>query len=128
MSIYVRQRRQDAVYWAPNGIDQFSQPQYLVPVGLKVRWVDGNVEYLDKQGRTMVSSAMVYTGEDVKEGGVLWLGSIDDVNLGDNPYTDTDDFQNKYPGASEIKKFEKAPNVKATRFLRTAFLGVIGVK
>ena len=40
MSIITRMRKQDAVYWAYSGLDEFGQVEVGDPAEIKVRWED----------------------------------------------------------------------------------------
>ena len=114
MGILTKMLRQEASYWALVGFSQYGQPEYADPVEITCRWEDVNEEFIDAQGTRQMSHAMVYTDRDVTVGGVLMLGELESpVNEGD-PKRNT--------GAWEIKRFDKLPTLKATKFLRTAYL------
>jgi len=121
MSIITRMLKQICVYWPPaeidsggDGFDNYGQPVVTTPSEVNCRWEDKAEEFIGVDGTKQISKAVVYVGEDVVIGGILMLGGlidiIDDVNIKEND------------GAWEIKGFSKVPNLKATEFLRTAFL------
>jgi len=56
----------------------------------------------------------VYVESDVRVGGLLMLGELADVTDSDNPRNNMD--------AHEIRAFFKAPNLRATEYLRKAVL------
>ena len=121
MSIISRMRKQTAVYWAlasteSGGVayDDFGQPQLTDPVEIKCRWDDTSEEFIDPKGTKQVSRSKVYTDRDVVVGEVLMLGVLTDVD-GSISVKENDN-------AWEIKRFDKTPNLKATEFLRTAYL------
>ena len=119
MSIITRMLKQTCVYWVPNDVpfDDYGQPQYGDAVELKCRWEDEAVEFIGPTGTTEISRSVVYVASDVEPGGVLFLGTLAVVTASGDlivPKNNT--------GAWEIRRFNKIPNLKATEFLRTAFL------
>lgn len=110
-----------AVYWPlassdSGGIayDDYGQPILTDPIEISCRWEDVSEEFIDKKGTRQISHAKVYPDQDVDVGGILMLGTEDDITDSVN-IKENDD-------AWEIKRFDKLPNLKATEFLRTAFL------
>ena len=121
MSIITKMLRQTAVYWAlasgdDVGTDDFGQPIVTAsdPVEIQCRWEDDNVEFIAADGTKQLSRAVVYVSEDVALGGILMLGTEDDI-------TDAVNIKEN-AGAWEIKAFGKLPNFKATEYLRTVYL------
>lgn len=120
MSIISRMRKQTAVYWpldiesGGDKFDDYGQPVLSDPIEIKCRWEDVSEEFIGSDGTRQISNAKVYVDRDVDVGGVLMLGTLLDVSSADNPKGNI--------GAFEIRKFEKIPNLKATEFLRTAYL------
>lgn len=121
MGIIDRSRKQTAVYWGLGGnesagvdFDDYGQPLYTAPAEIRVRWEDVNEEIVLEDKTTMISRAKVMTGIDVRPGELLFLGELTDLPAGVDP--------REVDGAWEIMKFNKLPNLKATEFLRTAFL------
>lgn len=110
----------DAVYWAPalTERDDYGRPLYLSPVEIKCRWEEVAEEFLNSQGERQVSAAKIFVDRDVKVGGVLLSGTLDSGVDEESPK------QNE--GAGEIAGFSKVPTLKATQFVRIAYLG--GVK
>ena len=107
--------KQTAVYWSPgSGFDAYGQPVWGEPVELLCRWEDTNVEFIDPQGTRQVSQARVFVGQDLEVGGVLMLGSTADTDSSLDPKAN--------PGAFEIRSVSKAPDLRASRFLRTVML------
>jgi hypothetical protein len=104
--------KQRAVYWAPAGLDSNGQMTYEPPIEIKCRWSDISSLYLDTQGEQAVSQATVMVDRDVKKGGILWKGKLQTVISQSVPLEN--------PDAAEIKRFESEPNIKATKFFRTA--------
>jgi len=120
MGIIKKARKQKAVYWAlasaaggeydytPDG-----QPRYTSAVQIDCRWDDVNEEFIDAQGTKHISKSEVMVDRDVDLGGVLWLGLLADCQK-------LVPFNNA--GASEILRFDNIPNLKATEFLKIAYL------
>jgi len=109
------------VYWAlasneSGGIayDDYGQPLYTDPVELKCRWDGVAKEFVDAKGTTLVSRAVVYVESDVDVGGLLFHGTLDELDSGLDPRTQD--------GAWEIKRFDKIPHLKYKWFLRVAYL------
>jgi len=129
MGIISKMRRQNAIYWPPATPNDFGRASHgsltelvIIPDGggnYRVRWEAKTKEFLDTQGTTRRSNAVVYCpvlpgGTEVSVGGFLWLGDRNDL-------TDESDPNNN-EGAYEIRRFDKTPNLKATEFLREAYL------
>jgi len=117
MQLLKKMLRQTAVYWNLSALefDNYGQPIPTTPVEIKVRWEDVGEEFLDAAGTLQLSRAKVYVDRDVKVGGILMLGELDSgvmdlINVKENE------------NAWEIRRFEKLPTIKATQFLRIAFL------
>jgi len=120
MGIIKRMRKQIAVHWAlasaeSGGIahDDYGQPVLTDPVEIECRWEAKSEEFVAANGTKTTSRAVVYVDRDVDVGGVLMLGELTDV-------TDVDAKENE--GAWEIKRFDRIPNLKATEYLRIAYL------
>lgn len=114
MSVITKVLKQTCVYWEPNAVDDFGGASYLSPIELSCRWDDLIQEIIGQTEDKVISKASVMVSQDVKVGGVLFLGTLDDV-------TDfIDPKQNENTG--EIISFARIPNFKATEFVRTAYL------
>ena len=114
MSIISRMRKQDAIYWPYSSTDEFGVKVVGAYVEIKCRWEDKNEEFLDANGEIQMSNAVVYVDRDTPIGGILMLGTKDDIT------DDTDIKENN--GAWEIKRFDNLPNLKVTEFLKIAYL------
>ncbi len=121
MGIITKMRKQTAVYWAPGSeesggadFDEYGKPLYASPVEIDCRWEDVAEEFIDAKGTLATSRAIVYVDRDVRVGGVLMLGTLETG-------MDLDDAKQN-EGAWEIRRFDKLPNLKATEYLRTAYL------
>jgi hypothetical protein len=110
-----RAMKQTAVYWAPSSeADRFGQPVVQTPVQIACRWEEKSDEFVDAEGTTQTSKAVLIVDRDLEVGGVLMQGTLEDV---DHP---TDPKAND--GAEEIRAFNKTPNFKGKKFLRQAYL------
>jgi len=129
VGIVNKMRKQNAIYWPlrvvdDSGRDSHGQLVELVltsapVVNYRVRWEAENEEFLDPAGTTRISNAIVYLpllpdGNEVEVGGILWLGDRADLTKENTPRANA--------GAFTVRRFDKMPNLKATEFLRTAYL------
>ena len=106
--------KEKVVYWAPSGVDDYGNPAFSTPVEIDARWEDTVEQFVDIEGDQQMSRAKVYCLTDLEVQGILLLGSlttsVDQVNPRSND------------GAWEIRRVDKQPNIRATEFLRTAWL------
>lgn len=109
MSIISKMRKQDAVYWAPVGLDDNNRYIYDEPVEVKCRWDERSERDFNTIGEEINVKATVYVDREVALGGVLWLGLLVDAPL--TP-----------PEHNKIKIYRVMPNLRATEFLRIARL------
>lgn len=114
MSIISRMRKQVAVYWPMIGTNDAGEPIYGPPEEIKCRWEDVHEVFKTAAGDDTVSNSKVYVDRETPEGGVLWEGSIEDLENQMLP------FEND--GAYAIRKFSRVPNLKATESLLIAML------
>jgi len=112
---------QTAVYWGNPVDDGYGGKDFDDPVEIACRWEDKISVMSDAQGNQFVSKSVVYVLQDLDEEGYLFLGTLDDLD------EDTDSSGSYYDPrvidqAFEIKAFDKSPNLKATEFVRKAYL------
>jgi hypothetical protein len=107
---------QTAVYWGSPTSDGQGGRTFDDPVEVSVRWDQRQDLFIDGAGQEVRSSAVVYLSQDVVLGGFLYLGTLDDISSAEEADPMTID------NAFEIRNFEKTGNVKATVFLRKAWL------
>lgn len=120
-------RRQDAIYWPPGPVDSYGRLTVgplveLVStssVNYRVRWEDKVEEFVDREGTTQASTAVVCVGvlpdgSDVALGGWLWLGRRTDLT------SEVDPRENS--GAFEVRRVEHSPDLRATKILRMVYL------
>ena len=111
--------KQDAVYWSAPIDNGEGGLTWTAGVEIKVRWEDVTEIISTKTGEEITSMAKVTVKQDVDERGMLFLGTIDDLDSGQD--ADPVDIPNAY----EIKKFAKTPAFGATSdgsFWRVAYL------
>jgi hypothetical protein len=112
---------QTAVYWGNPVSDHhggftFDSPVELAPPDNGVRWEEMEQLITDKDGTELTSRAVIYCNQDLDEEGMLYLGTLDDLdsNEAENPKL--------VEAAYYIKRFQKTPDLKGTGVLRKAFL------
>jgi len=118
MSYMIKNLKQTILYWGnPTAIGVGYS--YANAVEILGRWEDRQEIFVDVNGREQKSQAIVYLKQDVKIGGYLYLGSLDD--LGDSSSA-LDISDPSAVDAWEIKAFKKIPNLRATDWERKAWL------
>ncbi len=114
MNYLSRILRQRCAYWKPadDEFDKFGRPVAVLPREVRCRWEDTNEQFIDSTGTTRTSSAKVLVAEDLEVGGFLKLGSVHSVGPG-SPQEE---------GALEIRSFQRMPDARAKRLLRTVMV------
>lgn len=111
-----RNLNQTAVYWANPVKDGSGGFTWDAPVEISCRWVVSTKVITIANGKEIVTRAEVQVEQDVDEQGMLYLGSLDDL----------DSSQEAGPedvaGAHEIRRFDKTPTMSGTSFFRKAYL------
>jgi len=106
--------RQYAVYWAPLGVDDNGNQTYDDPVEIKCRWEDKQQVFTSATGQEKVSKSIVYTDVSLLPDGVLWLGTLNQLDEVYSPFENRD--------ASAIQAAHRIPDRKAKKFLIIGFL------
>ena len=121
MGLITSMLRQTAVWWplassesAGIEVDQYGHPVYASPIEVDCRWEDRIEQFTDGRDILRMSQAIVYVDRDMEIGGVLMLGTEDDIT------DESDPLRNE--GAYEIQRFDKMPDFKCRRFLRNCYL------
>jgi hypothetical protein len=114
MRILTKMLRQYAVLWEQKSFDPSGQPTYYPPVEIKCRWEEVSEAFVDANGVDQRSNALVFVDRDVKVQSQLWLGRLVDLHSQNDPSLN--------PGHYAVRKFEKLPTLKATKYLRTCYL------
>ena len=109
MTLFARNRRQDATLWTLTGsTGVYAEPVYAVPVAIKVRWEERDELFLNSAGEKEVASDVVYLGIDVKGGDFLFLG--------------TSAAATPVDAAKVVNDFRKTPDLRVSGFERRALL------
>lgn len=108
-------RTQPAVYWPRlSGSDRQGRPRLGTPVEILVRWDGSGEMFVDKEGRSVVSSAEVMVPEGCEEGGALRLGALSTLTDTQNPWGNSKVY--------EIKKMETTPTPDGSETLYVAMV------
>ena len=118
MRIIKKVLKMRAAYWEPGSPDDAGNKTFAAPVEIKCRWEERVQEFSGTNNEAMLSNAVVYVDRDVKTLGVLKLLEVGQTLNGLT--STTNPFANDK--AWEIKRFDKLPTIKATQFVRTAYL------
>lgn len=116
MSFPDRNLNQTAVYWGTPVDDGDGGLTFADPVEIDCRWVDISEVITAASGEQIVSRAKVRVNQDLDERGMLYLGTLADLDStqeGDPLSVD---------GAHEIRRFDKIPTIKANAYSRKAWL------
>ncbi len=108
--------QQTAVYWASPKTDGIGGFTWADPVEIKCRWTDSTNVVTGRDGQELVSRAFVLVDRDLEEQGVLFLGTLLELD------STQEDDPTELDGALLIKRFDKIPDIPAKLFLRKAFL------
>lgn len=108
--------RQTAVLWANPTSDGQGGRTFDDPVETNVRWEQQQELFTDASGQERLSRAVVFIDRDVAVGEYLFLGGLDDLSSAEesDPLIVGD--------AYEIMKFEKIPDLSASRSVRKVWL------
>ena len=96
-------------HW-PREFDASGQFTFNAPDVMAGRWNGISEQFVDGQGTESLSKAKVTLEADVSEGDFLYWGE-----------SDAGDPRN-VPGAEEVRRFIKVPDLRSNDFLRRAFL------
>ena len=117
---------QVCVYWgSPNEMGD-GEKVFASPIELLCRWESITQAVSDAKGNSINSRALVFLTQDVEEEGMLFLGTLEDLEIlyddssGDSSGVWYDPMN--IDKAYIIKRFQKTPNLEGTEFLRKAYL------
>lgn len=117
---------QTAVYWGNPVNDGFGQKTFDEPREIMVRWTDKQQLVKGSDGKDYASSAEVLVQEDLALGGLIYLGTLEDIPGYDDSSGDSSGcIFNPFDliGVQEIKVVSKIPLIKSTtQFVRTVYL------
>ena len=107
---------QVAVYWGNPVNDGQGGRTFDNPVEIAVRWEQKQELFIDGNGQEVRSMAVVYLAQSVVLDGFLYLGVLNDISSAEeaDPMTISNAFA--------IRGYQSIPNVRATKFLRRAWL------
>lgn len=108
---------QTAVYWGNPQPDGYGGTDYDDPVEIYCRWDDQTERITNNQGEEIVSKAQILVTQDLDEGGLLYLGTLGDLDSAqeDDPET--------VSGGYKIQRIDKNPLFRSTsEFVRVAYL------
>lgn len=108
---------QTAVYWGNPTPDGYGKMTYDAPVEIACRWDNVSKLITAANGDQIVCSAIILVTQDVDNQGMLYLGTLDDLDSAQEADPST------VEGAYEIKRFDKTPMIFETdEFVRKAYL------
>lgn len=113
MALLTSMLRQYAILWTYTGTDHYGNSTFSSPVQIKCRWEDQIGDFVGPRGETLTTKAIVYVDRDLKPGDVLKLGVLE---------SSTPERPASVAKAWPVQAFAKLPDIKAKRFLRTAYL------
>jgi hypothetical protein len=108
---------QTCVYWASPVEDGYGGKTFADPIEIHCRWENKNQWFTDATGNQISSRSIVYVLQHLDEEGVLYLGTLADLDSAEeeDPMTIED--------ACTIKKFESSPVLgSTTQFAYKAWL------
>ena len=129
---------QTAVYWGDPTPDGYGGKTYSDPVEIPCRWEDTLEVIKDERGEEIICKAKVLVTQDLEEGGMLYLGTLEDLGIvvggnvvmgglgtgnivlaGLNKMSYPEDVEDAY----EITIVKKIPMIRSTsEYVRTVYL------
>ena len=109
-SYLIKALNQTGTYWAPSTKDGWGGKAFVAPTEVSVRWVEKQELFKNTEGADQLSQAVVLIDQDVSVGGYLYLGTSTEAKPQDQDDT------------AEIQAFRKAPNIRATDYVRKVWL------
>ena len=111
---------QDATYWEPDTRNKFNETIFLNPIDIKVRWEFKNELFMDKNGKQILSNAIVYPllplpfSQFIKLEGYLALGAFSGQFFAIDP--------NNIESSFEIKMISSISSLTGLRVLEKIWL------
>lgn len=102
-----RMLKQDAVYWAYLGSDEFGQAVLADPIQIKCRWIDQESMFTGADGSQLLSVAKIYPDRMLTLEGFLMKGTLLDLDSDQEPAYGISAFP--------IRAVEEHPDLKAKR-------------
>jgi len=132
---------QTAVYWGDPTPDGYGGKTYSDPVEIPCRWDDTLEVIKDERGEEIICKAKVLVTQDLEEGGMLYLGTLEDLGIvvtggnvvmgglgiGNIVLAGLAKIKKSHPedveDAYEITMVEKIPMIRSTsEYVRTVYL------
>lgn len=120
MSLKTTFMKQTCVYWPPAGeetagqsYNDEGQPLFGSPIELSCRWTDKTEKIADANGEEIFSRSKVMV-DSVSVGGILMLGTFDDVTDEEDPL--------RNDGAYQVRRYDSTPSVDASETYHWAYL------
>ena len=108
---------QTAVYWENPQPDGYGGMDYDDPIEISCRWDGSTQRITNNEGEEIVSRAEVLVTQDLDDNGMLYLGTLDDLD------SSQQNDPASVPGAHRIQKIDKNPLFRsASEFVRVAYL------
>jgi hypothetical protein len=104
-----------AVYWENIGPDGYGGNEYKEPVEIDCRWSDEKELIKSGDGREVISQANLLVVQDLKEGSMVYHGTLSDLD------SDQQDSPKK-TDAYQILRFTKVPSINGRSYKRKAYL------
>lgn len=120
-----RRSEQVIVYWGSPVENGIGGKTFASPVEVYGRWQNQNQLLYDNKGTEYLSKSIVYTACDLQEGGMMWLGCLDDLEA----LVDSDQLLDPQtvPNAFFIKRIDKNPSLaNVQQFNRVIYLTDVG--
>lgn len=112
-----RALNQTLVYWDFSARDGFGGATFVAPVEISGRWEKKQQMFTTSNGNRLVSSSVIFVGQDVNENDWLFLGSLADIA------SSIDETNPKNVSeAHQVRAFTKKPTLRADKFQRIVFL------
>jgi len=83
---------QKAVVWKQTGTDNYGNPTVTSPTQILIRFDKQQGETLDTNSQVLKTVATIVLKEDIANGGIIWLGHIDDLPASPTPLYEVIDF------------------------------------
>jgi hypothetical protein len=113
LDIIRKRATQTMVYWGSPTSDGYGGNTYADAEELACIWEEKQKIILDSMGKELVSLAVVFVNQDLDIGGLLYLGSLDDLDSNALPPSET----------YEILSEEKLKGFASGDYVRVYYLG-----
>jgi hypothetical protein len=108
VSVETNSLHQKCVLWSRTGFDSNGEPVVSYPVEISCRWEDVTREISGEDNTPITIDAMIWTGQDITKGSMLWKGALTDLP---SPAT----------AVMEVVGFDATPDIKGRLFERVVY-------